>query len=272
MFNWNGEFAGKVVLITGAASGLGRQAAIQFGADGAKVVIGDIQIEKGQGVVKEIKAAGGEATFVECNVGSEEAVKNLIDTAIKTYGTIDILVNNAGGGGGLGMPFTRPSVEDWNQAYENMIRGTYLCTKYVYDLFKERGTGKIVNTASVAGKESDPPLVAYSAMKAAIINMTQTLAKELGPYGINVNAVCPGLIYTPIWQRLGKILSMAFPNRFPNMEGRQVFEWHMHNMQMMPDYEVTEEDIANGIMFLASSLATGIQGQSINICAGMTTK
>ena len=225
MFNWNGEFAGKVVLIISPR--LGRIHSFL-----SKVVI-DIQIEKGQGVVKEIKAAGGEDTFVECNVGSEEAVKNLIDTAIKTYGTIDILVNNAGGGGGLGMPFTRPSVEDWNQAYENMIRGTYLCTKYVYDLFKERGTGKIVNTASVAGKESDPPLVAYSAMKAAIISMTQSLAKELGPYGINVNAVCPGLIYTPIWQRLGKILSMAFPNRFPNMEGRQVFEWHMHNMQMI---------------------------------------
>jgi NAD(P)-dependent dehydrogenase (short-subunit alcohol dehydrogenase family) len=266
---WNGEFKGKVAVITGAASGLGRQTALQFAADGANIVIGDIQVEKGKAVVEECKAAGGDAIFVETNVGDEAAVKNLMETAVKTFGTIDILVNNAGGGGGMGNPWTRPTVEDWDKAYATMMRGTYLCCKYVYDLFKQKGSGKIVNFSSEAGKDPTPELAAYSANKAALIAMTTALAKELGPYGVNVNAVCPGLIYTPIWEGLGKALAYFFPDKFKGMSGRDVFDAHRANMQCMPQIEVTDVDIANAVLFFCSEAARSITGQALNICAGM---
>lgn len=269
---WNDEFVGKVAVITGAASGLGAQTARQFAVGGAKVVIGDIQVEKGKKVVADIKATGGDAIFVNTDVTSEEAVKNLIDTAINTYGTVDIMINNAGASIGLGAPFTRPTAEEWDQSYAINLRSQYLGCKYVYDLFKEKRSGKIVNVASVAGKQPDALLPAYSAMKAGTISVTVTLAKELGPYGINVNAICPGLIYTPIWEAGGEVIAALQPEKFPNMNGRQVFDACRTYLQALNAYEVTQEDIANGILFLCSSGATAITGQAINICAGMATE
>lgn len=262
------EFTGKTVIITGAASGLGKATALGFGKAGAQVVVADLNEEQGQAVVKEIEGLGSKAVFTKLDVTCEDSVKNLIGTTLKTCGVIDILVNSAGKGGPhLGSPFTKTEKIDWDTSYEVNVRGTFFCCKAVYDLFIKQGHGKIINMSSIAGKTGDPRIPHYSASKAAVINLTQTLARELAPYNININAVCPGLIYTPIWQGLGWLIGKTYPEQYPGMNPREVFLANIDKLVPMKR-EQTPEDIANAVMFFASEAACNITGQTLNVCGG----
>lgn len=272
MADFREDFEGKTVIVTGAASGLGKATALGFGNAGAKVVVADKKVEEGKEVCSELKGMGTESIFVETDVTSEDSVKNMIDTTLKTFDVLDILINNAGTGGPhLGQPFTRTEAVDWDTSYKVNVRGTFYCCKAVYDLFIKQGHGKIVNMASIAGKTGAAAIPHYSASKAAVINLTQTLARELAPYGINVNCVCPGLIYTSIWKGLGYLMGKNYPKVFADMSPREVFLATIDKMVPMKR-EQTEEDIANAAMFLCSDAAKNITAQALNVCGGAEIK
>ncbi len=190
-----GRLDGKVAVITGAASGIGRATAILFAREGAKLVLADMEEEGLKETLKLVGKEGGEAIIKKTSVAIEEEVKGLIDLALKTYSRIDILCNNAGITGQLAN-LEEQDREDWFRVYEVNVLGAVFATKHVAKHMQERKSGAIVNTASVAGMRSGAGGNAYSASKAALINFTQTAACDLGGYNIRVNAVCPGLIET----------------------------------------------------------------------------
>jgi NAD(P)-dependent dehydrogenase (short-subunit alcohol dehydrogenase family) len=196
----------------------------------------------------------------------------MIKTTLDTYGKLDILVNNAGKGGPhLGYPFTRTEKIDWDTSYEVNVRGTFYACKAVYNLFIKQGHGKIINMASISGKTGSSVIPHYSAAKAAVINLTQALAREMAPYNINVNAVCPGLIYTDIWAGLGTMIGENFPGLYPNMTSREVFLANIEKNVPMKR-EQTVDDIANAVMFLCSEAARNITAQALNVCGGAEIK
>ncbi len=266
--NFEDDFKGKSVIVTGAASGLGRDIALGFARAGARVTVADVDSEKGVSVVEEIKKTGTGAVFAGVDVGSEDQVKAMVDTALKAFGGVDILVNNAGhGGSNLGNPLTRVEVDDFDAAYNVILKGTFLCCRAVYDLFKGQGHGKIVNISSVAGRVGNTLFPQYSAAKSAVINFTQTLARELGPYNINVNCVCPGYIYTPMWERLGEGIKQYVPGIPPGATPRDIFLGVVRERTAMKR-EQTGDDVANAVMFLASGAARNITGQVLSVCGG----
>jgi NAD(P)-dependent dehydrogenase (short-subunit alcohol dehydrogenase family) len=266
------DFKGKVVIVTGSASGLGEAMVHAFSKAGAKVVVSDLNEEKGNAVCKSIQDSGGEAIFVKVDVRNQESTDNLFKATLDAFGALDILVNNAGKGGPhLGDPLTRTEDIDWDTSFKTMVLGTFHCCKASYNYFKEKKQGKIVNIASIAGYTGDPTLPHYSAAKAGIINFTQTLGRELAPFNINVNAVNPGIIYTPIWQGLAWLLGNTFPELYPNMKPREIFLANIDKFIPMKR-EQTPEDIANMVMFLAADEAKNITAQVINVDGGCELK
>lgn len=267
------DFGGQVAIITGAAKGLGRQIALQFGSAGAKVTVADIDEKGGLKVVEEIKSMGTDAIFVKTNVANEDEVNAMVETANKTFGHVDILVNNAGiSSKNFGLPMTKFKDEDWDLTYDINVKGVYYGCKAVYNLFTQQQHGKIVNIASLAGKNASPMLMPYSAQKASVISITESMCEELGAYNINTNAVCPGFIYTPIWEKGSVVIKEQFSEilGFPEeMTPKQVFEAIVASTTPMKRPQ-NEEDIANTVLFLCTEEARNINGQSINVSGGAT--
>ncbi len=197
-----GRIEGKVAVITGAASGIGREGAILFAEEGAKVVGADIAEEGLRGTVETIEAAGGSAIGVTTDVSNEQEVQRLVDRAIEAYGRIDILWNNAGIL--QDAPYRYAYVEDlpkevWDRVVGTNLTAVFLGCKYVAPHMKRQGRGAIVNTASVSGlKGHATGMIAYNATKGAVVNMTRLLATELGPFNIRVNVIAPGGVKTPL--------------------------------------------------------------------------
>ena len=195
------DLKGRVALVTGAGSGIGRQSALAFARAGAKVVVSDIVIEGGEETVRMIKDAGGEALFVKCDVSKVDDVKALIDKVIATYGKLDCAHNNAGIEGMMA-PCTECTEENWDRTIAINLTGVFLCCKYELPHMVEQGGGVIVNTASVAGLVGSAGLPAYCASKGGVVNLTRALALEHAMNNIRINAVCPGVIHTPMIDRL----------------------------------------------------------------------
>jgi meso-butanediol dehydrogenase / (S,S)-butanediol dehydrogenase / diacetyl reductase len=251
-----GRLEGKVAIITGAASGIGRATAILFSREGAKLVLADWNEEGLKETVDLVLKQGGDAVAQKTNVSNEEDVKNLIDLALQSYGVIDIVCNNAGITGQLGM-LEAQDAEDWHKVYGVNVLGAVFSTKYVARHMQERRTGAIVNTASVAGIRSGAGGNAYSASKAALINFTQTSACDLGAYNVRVNAVCPGLIETGITK---PIFDMAREKgKFDKLGSRCELRRYGR-----------PEEIAAAILFLASDEASYITGQALPVDGGNT--
>jgi NAD(P)-dependent dehydrogenase (short-subunit alcohol dehydrogenase family) len=266
------DFKGKVAIVTGSASGLGEAMVHAFSKAGAKVVVADYNEEKGNAVRKSIQDSGGEAIFVKVDVSDQEAVNNLFKATLDAFGALDILVNNAGRGGPhMGDPLTNTEDIDWDISYKIMVLGAFHCCKASYNYFKERKQGKIINIASIAGFTGDPPVPNYSAAKAGVINFTQTLARELAPFNINVNVVNPGFVYTSIWEGVAVALKKSQPELYANMTPLDIFRSNVlaRPYKAIPmKREQTTEDIANMVMFLASDEAKNITAQAINVDGG----
>ncbi|MBI4593429.1 MAG: SDR family oxidoreductase, partial [Candidatus Rokubacteria bacterium] len=260
------RLAGKVAIVTGGGSGIGRGIVLAMAQEGADVVIADIQVLNAEHVAGEVKALGRRVVAMKTDVTSAADVKAMIDRTRDALGTIDILVNNAGAAAAPGMPFTNNTEDDWDRAFAVNTKSVFLTCKAIAPYFIERKAGRIVNIASIAGTLSAPTMPAYSVAKMGVITFTRVVAKELAPHGITANAICPGVLYTDFWQKLGAHLAATNP-AFAGMTPRQVFDKRVADLVPMKR-EQTPADIGWAAVFLASEEARNITGQALHVDGG----
>jgi NAD(P)-dependent dehydrogenase (short-subunit alcohol dehydrogenase family) len=196
-----GPLAGKVALVTGAASGIGRATALAFANRGAKVVVSDIAVDTGEETVARIQASGGEATFVRADVSVAQDAAGLVQTAVETYGRLDCAHNNAGISGTGFAPHEYPE-ELWDRVMAINLKGVWLCLKYEVLQMLSQGGGAIVNTSSVAGLVGLARSSGYAASKHGVVGLTKSAALAYAKSGIRVNAVCPGYVRTPMMEAI----------------------------------------------------------------------
>ena len=247
------NFSGKVALVTGGSRGIGRATALLFAQSGAKVVIGDVD-PAGEETVETIKREGGEATFVRTDVRDEENVKNLIATAVKTYGGLHCAFNNAGV-----LPPTVTLVEMDESVFDNTLavdlKGVFLCMKHEIAHMLQNGGGAIVNNASIAGLIAEPGISAYVAAKHGVVGLSKAAAVEYANQGIRINALAPGLVNT-------EMTKAWFDD--PNMSA--------YFIANTPIGRVSEpSEIAGMVLFLCSDFASFAVGQTFVIDGGYTT-
>jgi NAD(P)-dependent dehydrogenase (short-subunit alcohol dehydrogenase family) len=256
-----GRVEGKVALVTGGASGIGRATALTFAREGAKLVIADMNEDGGHQTVHLIKENGGEAIFVKTNVTQTTEVEALISKAVETYGRLDCAHNNAGiSGAGIGgeqrMLTAEYPEERWHQVIAINLTGVWLCMKYEIPQMLTQGGGAIVNTASVAGLVGGVGLSAYVASKHGVVGLTKTAALEYAKSGVRVNAVCPGFIRTPMTAQ-----SMRDSERLERIIATE------------PIGRVGEpQEIAEAVVWLCSDAASFVTGHTMTVDGGMVAQ
>jgi NAD(P)-dependent dehydrogenase (short-subunit alcohol dehydrogenase family) len=247
-----GKFQGKVALVTGGSSGIGRATALAFAREGAKVVVAaDKNIEGGEETIGLIKKGGGEATFVKADVSKAAEVEALVNKTIKLYGRLDYAHNNAGILGARGS-LTELTEEQWDHNINVNLKSVWLCMKYEILYMMGHGGGAIVNTSSLAGLRALEGSPFYVASKHGIIGLTKSAALEYGKAGIRINAVCPGLILTPpILKDFGDSLAEAV------------------RKERIPLGRVgNPEEVAEVVVWLCSDAASFVTGDAIVVDGG----
>ena len=272
------NLTGKVALVTGAGgkNGIGRAIATRLAKEGADVAVNDITEHpyaadqaEWQGlpdIVREIEAMGRRAISVVADVSDAKQVSEMVDKTVAHFGKIDILVNNAGTIAGKDrVPVVDLAEEDWDRVQRVNVKGVFLCSQAVARHLIAQGTGgKIINMSSVTGKQGSARYAAYSASKFAVIGLTQSLAHEMAPYGINVNAICPSLVDT---ERVGHLASALMPEDLPADEQRA--EFARRNVAAVPLGRLAEgTDVAKMAAFLASDEAAYLTGLSVTVSGG----
>ena len=243
------ELSGKVALVTGAAQGIGKAIAMLLARNGADVVVSDINLEKAQETANEIEGMGRRSFAIKVNVADLKDVERMGEAIVEQFGRIDILVNNAG--------ITRDRLilrmteEDWDAVLDVNLKGTFNCTKAAIRYMSKQKSGKIVSIASVSGEMGNPGQANYAASKAGVIGFTKTIAREFAGRGINVNAIAPGYIQTP--------MTDAVPEKTKEELKR-----------MIPMERLGKpEDVAQAVLFLVSENSSYITGQVLNVNGGI---
>ena len=242
------ELDGKVAVITGGASGIGEATVRLFIEEGARVVIADMQRERGEALAKTF---GDAATFVACEVRQEDQVKAAVDAAVSRWGRLDCMFNNAGFGGALGL-FEDIPAEEFDMTFDVLVKGVFLGMKHAVPVMRTQGGGSIINTGSIAGVAAGRGPLVYSAAKAAVIHMTKVAAMPYGEDSIRVNCICPGYIPTPLsTNTVGK------PDEL-------IAERSTHYGERQPIPRAGKpDDIAQMALFLASDRSSFVNGQAI---------
>ena len=254
------RFKDQTVIVTGAGYGIGRAIALAFGRQGANVVLAARSRDKLEVVAAELTALGGSPLVAVTDVSSERDAAAMAEAARSRYGGIDVLVNNAGIAGPTRLARDiAPS--EWEETIAINLSGAFYCAKHVSGVMIERGRGSIVNISSVAGRIGYPLRTPYAASKWGMIGLSHSLAAELGPHGIRVNAVVPGPIQG---ERIDQVIAAR-----AKAEGKSVEEarqWFVKDIPLkrMP----TSEEVAEAVLFLASDAASAITGQAVNVCGG----
>ena len=243
------DFTGKKALVTGSGGGIGKSIALLLADMGADIVVNDVSIENAQQTADEIISKGQKAIVSNANVINDTQVNEMFESIASEFGRIDILVNNAG--------ITKDSLlmdmqeDQWDQVMDVNLKGVFLCCRYAAKMMSEQQYGKIINISSASGQMGNIGQVNYAASKGGVISITKTLAKELARYKINVNAVAPGFIRTPMTQTVPEKVEKYIIGAIP--------------LRRMGE----PEEIANAVAFLASDNSAYITGQVLSVNGGM---
>ncbi len=255
----------KTAIVTGAGNGIGRAIAKRLAAEEAVVVVADLIGEDAQHVAAEIIEQGGRALSMQVDATSEAEVECMVQNTIKAYGKIDILVNNVGGGSGPAV-IVKIDPADWDRTMDVTLKSAFLCCRAVGRAMIEKRQGRIINISSISGKRGESLIGAYCAAKFGVLGLTQVLAKELGRYSITVNAVCPGYVYTPGWEKLALSMKENY-STMADKSPEEIFEWRVKPLTALGRPQ-SAEDIASLVAFLTSAEAGNITGQAINVDGG----
>jgi meso-butanediol dehydrogenase / (S,S)-butanediol dehydrogenase / diacetyl reductase len=255
-----GRLAGKVAIVTGAASGIGRATAELFAEEGAELVLADVDVAAGESLARELAADGARARFVRTDLGRVEEAQALPQAAAEAFGKVDVLANCAGTSSG--QTIFEISPEEWRRIVDVNLTGLYFCSEAAARLMAGRHQGKIVNISSLVAKGVPTLSPAYVASKSGVIGLTRYMAVKLAPYNINVNAVCPGVTRTPLYER---IMQSRAEQENVSLEVKLA--------EMAASIPLRREnlpsDIAQAVLFLASDASRNITGQSYNVDGGV---
>jgi len=254
------KFDGKVALVTGSGSGLGKAIAVLFAREGARVALVDVNEENLSRVLHISEFSDAEHLSIPCDVSKSESVRKMVEEVVETFGCIDIVVNNAG----INISHTLQEfpVDDWDRILEVNLKSMFLVCKYAAPIMIGAEQGKIINMSSKSGgRDGSVNAVGYASSKAGVVGLTKSLALELAPHNINVNAVCPGFVYTPMWEKTAP--------QYAAKHGLSVEELKTYYTSKIPlGRPQTEESIAGVVAFLASEDATDITGEILFVTGG----
>ena len=254
-----GRLDGKVAIITGGASGIGEASASLFVEEGASVLIADVQDDKGW---KLTEGLGTRAEYLHADVSRESDVEALVSRAVEAYGRLDCIFNNAGIAGPTG-PIESVNVEGFNEAIGVLLRGVFLGIKHAAPVMKRQGSGSIVNTASVAGLRTGYGNHIYSAAKAGVIQLTRSVAMELGESGVRVNCICPGFIPTPM---IGRARGLSIDEADRKLDTIRKSFTMAQPLRRLGD----PADIAEAALWLASDASSFVNGHALVVDGGVT--
>ncbi|MDA1189454.1 MAG: SDR family NAD(P)-dependent oxidoreductase [Chloroflexi bacterium] len=264
-----GDLRKKVAIVTGGASGIGTGICRALSEQGATVVVADLNEDGAKSLAGKLGQDGAKAEGFALDVTKRASITGVVDGVLSRFGQVDILVNDAGVIGAPGWwDRAEGSDEDWQMTFDVNVRGAVMMSEAVMPHMVERGYGKQINIASIASRRGgEAPF--YCASKAAVANWTQSFAARLARHHINVNAICPGLIWTPMFERLAQQYSQySWKSEYHGLSGRELFERMVKDWIPMQQ-EQTPEDIGKLAAFLASDDAKSITGQCMNVDGGI---